>query len=236
MKMLAMLVLAAAATTAAAEPATQVAAAQPMAKAAEAHKPAPAEARKPAVAGAHKPAAKQDPPHTVDGRPLILVGEGERVRDGETLYKMEMWVDEQDGKRAFPALAMRAGGRDKSRLTRGDHAPAFLIWGHFTKQAVLTFARAVPAATMRDDVKSALTEVRGADELLALFEDAAAGDQWLVTAGDNGQIALTIGGKKKEAPQSPRLVRALWEVWLGNKPLSPELRHGLIEHIDVLGK
>ena len=39
---------------------------------------------------------------------------------------------------------MRAGGRDKARLTRGDHAPAFLVWGRFNKQAVFNFELEFP--------------------------------------------------------------------------------------------
>jgi hypothetical protein len=177
---------------------------------------------------------------TVDGRPLVLVGQGARVKDGDKLYDMQMWIDEEDGRRAFPALAMRAGGRDKARIVRGDHAPAFLVWGRFTKQAVLKFARAVPAATMRDDLKSALADVKGADALLAMFaEDADAGDEWVLTTRDNGEIELRTGDDKddrKQAPQSPKLERALWDVWLGAKPLSVDLRRQLIEKINLLGQ
>src|SRR4051812_41246760 len=181
-------------------------------------------------------APKAPAPHTVDGRPLVLVGQGQRVKDGDKLYDMQMWIDEEDGRRAFPALAMRAGGRDKARLVRGDHAPAFLVWGRFNKQAVFKFARAVPAATMREDIKSALAEAEGADALLALLGDAAAGDEWLLTTRDNGQIELRIGDDKKDVPPNPKLQRALWDVWLGPKPLSVELRRQLIEHIAELGR
>ena len=175
----------------------------------------------------------------VDGRPLTLVGEGARVKDGEKLYDMQMWIDEEDGRRAFPALAMRAGGRDKARLVRGDHGPAFLVWGRFTKQAVFKFARAVPAATMRDDIKSALEDLKGAGALATLFaEDADAGDEWVLTTRDNGEIELRTGDGKDDVnkvPQSPKLERALWNVWLGSRPLSVELRRQLIEKIDLLG-
>jgi len=184
-------------------------------------------------------AAKTPPaPHTVDGRPLVLVGQGALVKDGDKLYDMQMWIDEEDGRRAFPALAMRAGGRDKAKIVRGDHAPAFLVWGRFTKQAVFKFAKAVPAATMRDEIKNALGNAPGGDAVAAMFaQDAAAGDEWVLTTGDNGQIKLTIGDQgDRLAPQSPKLERALWNIWLGNKPVSTELRHALIEKIDLLGR
>ena len=187
------------------------------------------------TAGAKVPAAR-----SVGGRPLTLVGQGARVKDGEKLYDMQMWIDEEDARRAFPALAMRAGGRDKARLVRGDHGPAFLVWGRFTKQAVFKFARAVPAATMQGDVNSALEELKGSSEVAALFAvDADAGDEWVLTTKDNGEIELRTGDDKddrKEGPQSPKLERALWNVWLGSRPLSVELRRQLIEKIDQLGR
>jgi hypothetical protein len=180
------------------------------------------------------------PPHTVDGRPLVLVGQGARVKDGDKLYDMQMWIDEEDGRRAFPALAMRAGGRDKAKIVRGDHGPNFLVWGRFTKQAIFKFAKAVPAATMRDEVKELLGDEKGAGEVAALFAvDADAGAEWVLTTRDNGEIELKTGdGKdgKKEGPQSPKLQRALWNVWLGAKPLSVDLRRQLIEKIDLLGR
>lgn len=188
-----------------------------------------------ATAAAKAPAAR-----TVDGRPLTLVGQGTRVKDGDKLYDMQMWIDEEDARRAFPALAMRASGRDKAHLTRGDHGPSFLVWGRFTKQAVLKFARAVPAATMQADIKSALEELKGASEVAALFAvDADAGDEWVLTTRDNGEIELRTGDEKedrKEGPQSPKLERALWNVWLGAKPLSVDLRRQLIEKLDQLGR
>jgi hypothetical protein len=189
--------------------------------------PAPA---KPAPAKA----AKKPAPHTVDNRKLILVGEGARVRDGQKLYDMQMWIDEEDGKRSFPALAMRAGGRTHAHLMRGDHATQFLIWGHFAKQAVLKFTSAVKSDVMRADVKSALEEVSGADTFLTLLPDAASGDEWLLTTRDDGAIEVTAGAETKAAQKSPRLVRALWTVWLGARPLSTELRQKLVEHVDVL--
>lgn len=182
-------------------------------------------------------AAPKGAARTYAGRPMQLVGEGARIKDGEKLYDLQMWIDEEDGRRAFPALAMRAGGRDKAKLVRGDHAAAFLIWGRFTKQAVFKFAKAVPAATLREELKP-IAGIPGGDAVIQMFaSDAAAGAEWVLTTGDNGEIKLaTDGNDQKYAPQSPKLERALWDVWLGPKPLSVELRRQLIEKIDQLGR
>lgn len=201
-----------------------------------------AEAAPPAEKAPDKAAAKaaegraKSGRHEVDGRKLVMVGQGPRARDGEKLYDMQMWIDETDGRRAFPALAMRAGGRDKARLVRGDHGPAFLVWGRFNKQAVFKFAKAVPAAAMREELKAGLEGVAGADAFLALLDDADAGEEWTLTTRDNGEIELRVGDDKKDAAPNPKLQRALWNVWLGPKPLSVELRRQLIEKIDLLGR
>jgi hypothetical protein len=174
---------------------------------------------------------------TVDGKPLVLIGAGARKKGDDKLYDITLYVGEQEGKRAFPALVMRAGGRDKARLVRGDHAPAFLVWGHFPKQAVLKFARKVPAAELRADLASAFeADVKGGDDFLALVEDAAPGDEWVLTTRDDGEVSLTIKGELRAGPAGPKTARAIWSIWLGERPLSPELRRALIEHIDVLGE
>ena len=127
---------------------------------------------------------------------------------------MQMWIDEEDGRRAFPALAMRAGGRDKAKLTRGDHAPGFLVWGRFTKVAVFHFARDVKAAAMRDELKGALEDVKGADDVAAMFaEDAGAGDEWVLTTRDNGEIELRHrrrqGGQEGSAAEPEATARVM---------------------------
>jgi hypothetical protein len=174
---------------------------------------------------------------SADGRPLIRVGSGSRAVDGAKVYDMALWVDEQDARRAFPALVMRAGGRDRARLMRGDHAPAFLVWGRFTKQAVLKFARATPAKELRAELAPAFEGIAGSEAVLDLFGDAASGDEWVLTTGDNGQVELAgPGAPPKKVVTSPKLVRALWSAWLGPKVDAPELRQALIGRIDILGR
>jgi hypothetical protein len=181
-------------------------------------------------------AGAAEPERKVEGKAMVLVGSGVRDKDGDKLYTISFLVGEKEAKRSFPALVMRAGGKDKARLTRGDHAPAFLVWGHFPKLAVLKFARAVPAKELRADLQSALDmNVKGADDFLAAVEDAKAGDEWLLTSLEDGEVTLTIAGTPRPGPAGPKVARAIWNIWLGEHSLSPELRRALIEHIDVLG-
>ncbi len=183
------------------------------------------------------PAFAVEATRTVDGKAMVLIGSGARKKGEDKLYDIALWVGEQEAKRAFPALVMRAGGKDKARLVHGDHAPAFLVWGHFPKQAVIKFARKVPAAELRADLASAFdASVKGGDDFLALIEDAAPGDEWVLTTRDDGEVSLTINGELRAGPAGPKTARAIWSIWLGEHSLSAELRRALIEHIDVLGE
>jgi hypothetical protein len=186
-----------------------------------------------AAAAAPTPASA---PRTLDGKAMILIGKGTREKNGAALYDISFYVAEKEAKRAFPALVMRAGGRDKARLLRGDHAPAFLVWGHFPKLAVLKFARDVPAAELRADLTAAFdSSLQGADDFLAALDDAKAGEEWLLSTLEDGEVTLTIHGEPHPGPASPKVARAIWSIWLGEHPLSTDLRRALIEHVDVLG-
>jgi hypothetical protein len=94
----------------------------------------------------------------------------------------------------------------------------------------------VSAKELRDDLSAVIEPGKGAEAFVALVGDAAAGDEWLLTTRDNGELQLDAGGETKTTPASPKLVRAVWSIWLGGKALAPELRQSLIGNIDLLGR
>jgi len=185
-----------------------------------------------AAGAAAEPAADFAPTRVADGRTLVLLGTGERTGD----YAMALYVDELDARRAFPALAARAGGRTRARLLMSDHSQSFVIWGHFTKLAVLHLLRAADAATVRGWISEGLADAK-AEALLALFDrDLKDGADLTLRSYDDGRIEIDLDGDKRVAPQSPKLARALWKVWLAEKPALPELRRALVDKIDLLGR
>lgn len=171
---------------------------------------------------------------TIDGRTFVVTGTG--VRKGD--YAMALYVDELDARRAFPALAARAGGRQRARLLAGDHAQTFLLWGHFTKVAVFRFQRAMTAeafgAPIRAELDRSPEQRKQVEALLAAIDrDFAEGEELVLRTDDDGRIEWTLGGERKAGPRSPKLQRALWALWLGSKA---ELRRALVEKIDLLGR
>jgi hypothetical protein len=183
----------------------------------------------------------------IDGRPYALVGLGVRKKVMIKVYAMALYVDEAEGRHGFPALVSRAGGSDHAKLTNGDHAQSFVMWGTFGKQAVLHFVRDVDAGKIRSAFQDGLEDElsdkapadikQGAQAFLAMFDkDMKEGQEIVLRTTADGKIEAEVAGSKKSGPQSPRLARAVWGIWLGPKPISADLRRGLVERIDVLGK
>jgi hypothetical protein len=189
-----------------------------------------------------------DSTRSVDGRSMFLLGTGLRTEAERRLYAMALYVDESEARRNFPALITRAGGKDHARLHAKDHAQTFVAWGQFTKVAVLKFARGVSAAEVRAGFKASLDDVLLADKapeelrragaaFIGLFDrDLADGEEVVLTTRGEGKIEIEIGGEHKSVPQSPKLARAIWNIWLGAHPVSKEMRASLVERIDLLGK
>lgn len=184
---------------------------------------------------------------TFDGRPYALVGTGLRKKFGFKVYSMALYVDEPEAKRAFPALATRAGGGNRDKLTASDHAQSFIIWGQFPKVAVLRLLRNIGAKKILDTFKESLESQfagsmtndvqKNLDEMVALLDrDMKSGQELLFHTSADGRVELEIDGEKKPGPQNVKLVRALWGVWLGPKTVSNEMRKSLVDRIDVLGR
>jgi hypothetical protein len=195
----------------------------------------------PVVAGAEE--LDFAPTRTVEERSFAITGAG--VLEGK--YQMALYVDELDARRAFPALVTRAGGKSRAKILGGDHAQQFILWGHFDKLAEVRFIAPLAAAELRGQLKDALDVELGdkarpelrrqADALLALFDrDVEPGQTLMLRTDEAGHIELELAGHKKAGPQSPKLARALWSVWLGDKPISKELSRALVDKVDLLGR
>lgn len=188
-----------------------------------------------------------DTTKTADGKSFTLVGVGLRKKFVVKVYAMALYVENVEGKRAFPSLATKAGGREKEKLTQGDRAQSFLIWGQFGKLAVLHFVRDVSAGQVRSAFEDGLAEelsdkasgdVREAAQgfLKMLDRDVKNGDELTLRSSPDGKLEVNLGGQAKGAVQNSKLVRALWGVWLGSKPISKELRADLVSRIAQLGE
>ena len=183
----------------------------------------------------------------VDGRPFALLGAGVRKKFLVKVYAMALYADAAEARRAFPALAARAGGSDHAKLVASDHAQSFFLWGTFGKVGVMHFVRSVEGEKIReafkegfeDDLegKSGPVQKAAAEQFVALFDkDIKDGQEIVLHSFPDGRLEVELAGEKRVGPQNPKLTRAVWEIWLGAKPISIDLRRELVDRIDLLAK
>lgn len=170
------------------------------------------------------------------GKGYSLLGVGVRKKFVVKVYAMGLYGESTGAKQAYPALAGKGGG---------DKVQQFVVYGRFAKLAVLRFVRDVD----KDKIQEAYRESLGpalaaggalqadAQAFLALFDkDVKSGQELRIATDEGGKVTVEIAGQKKSGPQSPQLSRAIWEIWLGSKPISTDMRKTLVERVDELGK
>ena len=187
------------------------------------------------------------PQRVVDRRPYLLLGSGVRRKPPDALYGIALYVDEIGARRAFPALASRAGGRGRDKLLGGDKSPPFVVWGDFGKLAVVRLLRDAPLAEVRgifeEGLESQLSERASpelrerAQALIAAFDrDLKRGEAFELRTTPGGLIEVHFGEVHRQIATDARLARALWETWLGGRPVQLDLRRALIDRVDLLGR
>jgi len=183
---------------------------------------------------------------TVDGKPYTLLGAGARKVYGFKVYAMGLYVEDEPSRAAFPKLAAQAGGSDHDTLVRGDLVNQWLVNMDFGKMAVLHFVRNVSGKDTRDSYRDALGEDAGprasgelrtaVDQFLGLFDDIKDGENLTIRTLPDGQITVEQGGKKKMGPKNIRLSHDIWDIWMGSKPISADLKAKLVDRVDTLGR
>lgn len=184
-------------------------------------------------------------PLKLESRSYTLIGSGLRAVKEDKQYVMALYV-EDSARQSFGSVYDRAG-RSRAGLLIESRAQNFFSWGHFAKLAIWRFLRATPkdevAAVFREGLvpltnDKALPELKkDALAFLALLDkDLKEGEELRLHVDDVGHLDLYLAGVKKAGPQSPKLVRQIWDIWLGYHPVSPQLRVSLVNRLEVLGK
>jgi hypothetical protein len=74
------------------------------------------------------------------------------------------------------------------------------------------------------------------DAFLNLFEDVKDGDDITIRTNSKGEVYVQTHGKWKQGPTNLRLSHDIWDIWMGSKPVSADLKKSLIDRIDTLGR
>jgi tetratricopeptide (TPR) repeat protein len=181
-----------------------------------------------------------------DQKPFTLLGVGARKVYGFKVYAMALYVEDAPARQAFVRLAAQAGGSDHTTLLRGDLANQWLVMSEFGKVAVLHFVRKVSAKETRDAYREALGDTanskappdlkRDAEAFLNLFDDVKEGENIVIRTSGKGEVVVEAHGQKKVGPTNLRLSHDIWDIWMGQKPISADLKKSLIDRIDTLGR
>lgn len=182
----------------------------------------------------------------IDGVPYTLIGAGARRVFGFKVYAMGLYLEDEPARRAFPELAAKAGGSDHDSLARGDLAHEFVVLGDFGKAALLHFVRNVSAKETRDAYRECLADDvgprataelrRDTEQFLALFDDIKDGEDLTIRTTGKGQVIVEAHGKRRVGPTNARLAHDIWDIWLGQKPISSDLKRSMLDRIDTLGR
>lgn len=183
---------------------------------------------------------------SIGGKDYSLTGVSRRTYLGFLLYGVGMYVEEEPARRAFPKLVEKAGGSYLQQLRARDLAQNFIVLGEFGKAAVLYFARDIAANKIRDSYRDMLKDNlkpsvppelrKHTEEFLALFDrDVQKGEEMIIQTTGDGVASVSVGGVRKDGPKDPTLCIDLWNLWIGQKAISEDMKQGLVERIPALG-
>ena len=152
---------------------------------------------------------------TVDGRSLVLNGLGLREA---TIFKVNVYV---------AGLYLETRSSDAVQIIAAER----------TKRLVLSFVRDVGRSSLIEAwndgfAKSAGPALAGLQDRLttlnAWMVDVKRGDTLTFTQIPGKGIAVEVKGQVKGALAGADFSRALWGIWLGDRPPNPELKTGLL--------
>jgi hypothetical protein len=181
-----------------------------------------------------------------DGQVYTMVGIGLRKVYGFKVYGMALYLEDVPARAEMAKVAQRAGGKDLAHLTTDDLAQSFILFHDFGKIAILKFVREVKGADLvsayRDSINDELKMQTPAlkkdiEKFVGLFaHDVKKDDECIIRTTSRGEMSVEIGGYKLGGPTNPQLAQAIWNIWLGKRPISSDLRKALVGRIDALTK
>ena len=77
---------------------------------------------------------------------------------------------------------------------------------------------------------------RDAEAFLALFDDVKNGDEVVIRSDARGQIWVDTHGQSRKGPLNQRLSHDIWAIWMGDKPISADMKKAMIDRVDSLGR
>lgn len=159
---------------------------------------------------------------SVGGANATITGTGIRKRYGFKVYAIAAYLDTaKANKQQDPITRM---------LTDG---PAKQITMHFVRDVGAAKVREAFQESLEKNIPSYATSPakKNAEAFLAAVTDVATNDEIQLRWTQGGKLELIIKGQSKATFQDQVLARGVWSIWLGESPISADIKTGLIEKI-----
>jgi hypothetical protein len=153
------------------------------------------------------------------GKSLAITGTGVRKKFVIKVYAIASYLE--------------SGKLDKSRDVYSQ-----LLSDGPAKLLVLHFVRGVDAGSIREAFGEGLKKNipnynssparKDAEAFLNSMTDVNENDEMELFWSQGGNLEVVIKGQSKAKFQNPVLAQAVWGIWLGNSPLSGDIKTGLI--------
>jgi hypothetical protein len=166
---------------------------------------------------------------SIDGVTYELVGTGLRKRFFTRVYAMALYLD-----------------RDRARASigRAEYPDRYFAHAGFGRFAVLHFLRDVESRQLQDAFREGLADwLRGppgrkqlAEAVISLLDrDMKAGSELTLFTSGEGQVEIWLpDGDKKIGPKDYTLGGAVWNVWLGDRPVSADMKRTLLARFPTI--
>lgn len=112
-----------------------------------------------------------------------------------------------------------------------------LVTGDFRKRVVLKFLRDVSAEQIREAFRDALKGTGvNAGTWLSYFSDTRSGQEIVINWTPGVGLETKVAGADKPAVNDKALASAVFEIWLGAKPIQDDIKNGLVARAGALLK
>ena len=112
-----------------------------------------------------------------------------------------------------------------------------LVAGDFDKRLVLRFTRDLGREKIQDAMREALvdrTDAKLLDQFVSYFPELKQGQEAVLRWVPGGTLDVTMAGQPRPPIASKDFASALYGLYLGDRPLQPDIKAGLVSRVPSL--
>ncbi|MEW6367989.1 MAG: chalcone isomerase family protein [Acidobacteriota bacterium] len=169
---------------------------------------------------------------------LRCVGAGLRTKFVVKVYAGSLYLDEQSA----PQVLASFKGVSVATLQGSPEFYKAIITSTSPKAILMKFVRDVGKDKIREAYAEGLEKTLGeieksplkadAEKFLAMFNDDILENDQIALFGKGSAVNVWVKGKEKGTVDNTKLAEAIWSIWLGPKPVTEDLKKGMVSQVD----